>query len=262
MAPQAKPDPEMVKHPLTPTVLSEIGVLDETPLPSGPFDPTGDWTHTYRVWTCYGYRNQSNRDQGTLAIGRSARTGRKRLDLTVDQTLRMDPKKHECDHHLSAQVVCRSDLLATPVEWTLTSEFAGGAEGQNPADMNHAEAVKLSGRALRVRIRDRVFRRQVSDRFTADWCLFEAVPRLPFGAGDAVRFDLLEGLTMWKPGQRLTYRGELPVRWDDESASLHCFQQLGMGVWPYEFWLDGQHRLVVVITGVRVYILQPEQGAS
>jgi len=260
MAPQAKPEPVMVKHPLTPTVLSEMEVLEAAPLPQGEFDPAGHWRHQYRVWTCYGYRNQSNQDQGTLTIERAPGRGQERFRLAVEQILRMDPKKHECDHHLAAEIRCRNDDLATPVEWTLTSRFAGGIEGQGASDMDHAEKAGLSGKTLRVRIGDRTFRRSVSDRFSADWCLFEALGRLPFG--DALEFDLLEGLTVWKPGQRLSYRGEIPVTWGPESVSLHCFQQLGMGVWPYEYWLDDKHRLVVVVTGVRVYILQPEEGEA
>lgn len=261
MAPQAKPKPEMVKHPLTPTVLSEIGVLAATPLPGGDFDPLGEWRQCYRVWTCYGYRNQSNRDQGTLVLSRSRGKSDRRFGLAAEQTLRMDPKKHECDHHLSAQIRCRSDDLATPVEWTLGSRFTGGIEGQDPSDMDHAERVELSGKTLRVGIGGRRRRRQVSERFTADWCLFEALGRMPFGDGAVVEFDLLEGLTVWKPGQRLSYRDRLPVTWGDESTSLHCFQQIGMGVWPYEYWLDDEHRLVLVITGVRAYILQPQEEA-
>ena len=260
MAPQTRPKRQMLKHPLTPTVLSENGVLAAVPLPEREFDPAGSWRHRYRVWTCYGYRNQSNRDQGTLTVERAPGTGKKRFGLAVEQILRMDPKQHECDHRLSAEIRCRNDDLATPVDWTLTSRFTGGIEGQDASDMDHAEKVELSGKTLRVRIGDRTFRRPVSDRFTADWCLFEALGRLPFG--DALEFDLLEGLTVWKPGQRLSYRGEIPVTWGTESVSLHCVQQLGMGVWPYEYWLDDRHRLLMVITGVRVYILGSEEGEA
>ncbi len=77
----------------------------------------------------------------------------------------------------------------------------------------------------------------------------------------AIEFDLLEGLTVWKRGQRLTYRGRLEQMWGSETVELECFQQLGTGVWPYEFWLDDEGRLVMVITGVRAYIIEPAEGS-
>jgi hypothetical protein len=249
---------EMVKHPLTPAMLTEMGVLDETPLIGGDFDPASAWRREYKVWTCYGYREQSNRDQGVLRLARSGE-GRG-LRLAVDQSLVMDPKKDKCEHLLSADVLCRSDQLATPTRWTLNSTFTGGIEGQQPSDMDHSETAELRGDTLRVRIGDRSFDRPASRSFTADWCLFEALGRLPLSDDTALEFDLLEGLTVWKPGQRLSYRGKLAVSWGGERPSLHCFQQLGMGVWPYEFWLDDAHRLVMVITGVRVYILTAEEA--
>ena len=36
----------------------------------------------------------------------------------------------------------------------------------------------------------------------------------------------------------------------------HLFHQVGRGVLPYEWWLDEAHRLVLVVTGYRTYILE------
>ena len=129
-------------------------------------------------------------------------------------------------------------------------------------EFDHAEEAQRKGRKLVVRIGEGRFEREVSERFTADWCLFDAVQRLPFGTDDVCEFDLLESLTAWKPGQRLCYRGKMPATWGKQPARLHCFQQLGMGVWPYEYWLDEQHRMVMAITGARVYIWEPAEGGE
>ena len=254
-----KPKREMVKHPLTPTRLSEMGVLDDTPLPAGPFEPEGNWSQSYRVWTCYGYTSGSNKDQGTLALTKTG-SGGKAFRLGIEQVLRMDPKGDKLDHRISANVRCRSDELATPAEWKLRSEFTGGREGQKPEQMGHEEAVEVSKGKLIVTVDDITLTRKAPKRFTANWCLFEAVQRMAPGA-TAIEFDLLEGLTVWKRGQRLTYRGRLEQMWGSETVELECFQQLGTGVWPYEFWLDDEGRLVMVITGVRAYIIEPAEGS-
>ena len=41
----------------------------------------------------------------------------------------------------------------------------------------------------------------------------------------------------------------------DGEQRLHWFTQVGHGVLPYDYYLDRYHRLVVVITGPRSYIL-------
>ncbi len=268
MAPQTKPRVytaarrEMVKHPLTPSIMSEIGALDAASLPAGRFEPNADWKHIYRVWTCYGYRSGSNRDQGELTISRSRDSSRDGLHLAVEQSIRMDPKKEPHVHHITAEIDCRTDELASPTSWTFTSRFTRGAGDQPQPALDHAEQGRLRDGALEVVIAGQRYERIASRRLTADWCLFEAVQRMAFGRDGVLQFDLMEGLTVWKPGQRLSYRGEFPVDWSGRPLALYCFQQLGMGVWPYEYWLDGQHRLLLVITGARAYIWSGGKGGE
>jgi hypothetical protein len=270
---------ETVNHPLTPSLLSEIDALGDTPPPTGPFEPQGNWTHTYRIWTCYGYRGQGNRDQGRLTVRRQAGPGDEGFRLRVEQSVGMDPRREQDVHHIAADIRCRHDPLASPVSWTFSSWFTRRPQREPQPELDHAEKGQPDGRRLAVWIGERRYQRDVSERFTADWCLFEAVQRLPFGVGRSsppdieaggvaslhsshapVEFDLLEGLTVWKPGQRLSYREKLPVTWGSRRIPLHCFEQLGMGVWPYEYWLDAGHRLLMVVTGPRVYIWESGQG--
>jgi hypothetical protein len=68
-------------------------------------------------------------------------------------------------------------------------------------------------------------------------------------------FDLLEGMSLSKTGQRLSYRGTFPVKAGTESTSLHCFSQLGHGILPCEYWLDDRHRLLTVTSMNKAYIL-------
>lgn len=264
MAAQTKPKPkrEMVQHPLTPSSLSAMGALEASPLPVGPFDPAGQWTHAYRIWTCYGYRGSSNRDQGKLSIRRAPSPDGKHLDLAVEQVVWMDPKKEKDAHHLAARIRCRADLLASPISWTLSSRFTRGPDRTPLPELDHDEKATLTDQLLAVKILGRRFPRKVSHRFTSDWSLFDALQRLSAESDEVVSFDLLEGLTAWKPGQRLSYRGKFPVAWAGETVELDCFEQLGVGVWPYEYWLDPQHRLLAAITGARVYIWEPTEGGA
>jgi len=239
-----------------------MGALETSPLPVGPFDPAGPWTHTYRIWTCYGYRESSNREQGKLSIRRAPAQDGKHLDLAVEQVVWMDPKKEKDAHHLAAEIRCRTDGLASPVSWTLSSRFTLGPDQEPLPELDHDEKAVRSGQGLEVEIGGRRFPRKVSPRFTSDWSLFDALQRLTTETDEVVVFDLLEGLTAWKPGQRLSYRGKFPVTWGGETVELDCFQQLGVGVWPYEYWLDARHRLLMAITGARVCVWEPTEGGA
>ena len=249
---------ETVKVPLEPTIISKMGALEGTELPGGDFDPKGNWTHNYRIWTCYGVM-MPEQNHGTISISKSA--GGEQTNLKINQVVHLDPKVRGLKHHIEADVVCKNDVLSAPVSWTLASSFTGGPAYEKVPEIDYAEKAKVNGKNVDVTISGERFGRELSSKFTADWCLFEAVQRLKFGMKGVLEFDFLEGLTVFKPGQKLSYRDQLPVIWNDRPALLHRFEQLGTGVWPYEYWLDQQHRLVMVVTGPRAYIWDGQGGA-
>jgi len=92
---------------------------------------------------------------------------------------------------------------------------------------------------------------------TADWCLFEAVQRLPFSADAAQSFDLLEGLSALKRGHTLRYGGPREIRLGAQTRTLHRFQQTGHGTLACDWWVGEDHRLMLMVTGSRVYLLDP-----
>jgi hypothetical protein len=66
---------------------------------------------------------------------------------------------------------------------------------------------------------------------------------------------MLEGLSLVKKQQRLIYRGEYTMKMGSKKLSLHRFDQIGEGILPYEYWLDDKHRLLVVTSMNKAYIL-------
>lgn len=241
-----------VSFPLSPTILTEIGGLTAPPPPANGFRPDGDWTAWYRIWTCYGHRERSNATVGALRIARSA--GAKTLGLAVRQTLRNSQGKL---HTIEARVQCRRDELACPTAWTLTSRFHGShMDGLPPMGVQQTGQIRES--EWTTSAGGTPWKRRIAPPVTADWCLFEAVQRLPFRSGKPRTFGLLEGLSVLKEDHRLGYRGRLEVTWGPQKLRLHRFDHLGRGVYPYEYWLDDAHRLLLVTTGPRTYILDPK----
>ena len=114
----------------------------------------------------------------------------------------------------------------------------------------------MQGKTLAVTTGERKLTRRLPGRWTSDWSLFEALQRRPFRSGEALKFDVLEGLSLLKRGHVLRYKGRRQVTLGDAASTLHLFHQVGRGVLPYEWWLDEAHRLVLVVTGYRTYILE------
>jgi len=204
--------------PLSPEVLRRIGGVKQFPPVSSGYRADGDWEQSYRIFGCHGYVDTGNETVGVLRLRRSA--GNPFL-LAVEQRI-----QHNNGHEtLEVKMSCRADAIASPVSWTLTSRRFD-AEGREIDDLRTTEK-----------------RTNGSDRVTSDFSLFEAVQRLPFAAPRVGPFEILEGMALRRTGHRLYYSGE------------RSFHHTGRGLLPYQYWLDESHRLLVVVTQWRAYIL-------
>lgn len=230
----------IVGSPLTPGMLEELGAIRGFPPPSQDFAPDADWEHTYRIWTCHGYRESGNDNVGHLRIRRTTDSG----DHFALNVYRKVVQADALVHVLEAKVKCWKNPLASPAAWELESRFVD-------ADNNELPQLRSSENSLFTAIGDT----------TGDWCLFEAVQRLAFDRQTSLSFGLLEGLNTWKSGQRLFYRGAYPTEIPGANR-LHCFVQFGSGILPTEYWLDDSHRLLAVISMNKAYIFDVESAKT
>jgi hypothetical protein len=259
----------IVGEPLAPRILGEMGALPAGwPEGGGGFDPEGRWTGTWRVWTCHGYVEQSNETRGHLRIERAPSADGASVSLKVGQRIR---HKSGPRHVLAADIACRADDLATPLRWTLESSFENPPQAE-PAEIRlrvegelrpgTAGAAGAGGAGSEVVLTTNGSRRSLGrvDGLAAEWALFDAVQRLPFDPGPRYAFDMLEDLTLMRPQQRLRYRGEEAVRVAGKRLRLHRFTQIGRAAFPYDYWLDGTRRLVLVTTHSIACVLDPGAG--
>lgn len=258
MAVQKKRGP--LNYPIGPSLLSELNAFEDTPFPAGDFRPEENWTNYYRLWTSYGYYDR-NRDDGHLKISRQAKSTENGYKLLVEQDyINLANRKHENTllHKTSATITCKNNETASPVSWDLTSEFLNGPE--NIEQFERAEPLRekviVKNDELIVTVNDKTHKRKVSGNVTGDWNLFNAVQLFPFDKSIDIKFDLLEGLRAFRQNHYLYYKGKAVEKWGAKTVALHCFEQIGEGVLPYEYWLNEHHRLVLVITGNRAYILK------
>lgn len=225
----------IVGSPLTPTLLDELGALSNFPPSSEDYKPNGNWTNMYRIWTCHGYRERGNQNVGFIRLERIGESG-KAFVLNIHQKVE---QTDGITNIIDATIKCRNNQLASPIEWKLSSRFMG-ADGKNIPGLSSNKNGAVTDEMGRV---------------TGDWCLFEAVQRLKIGKKTVLGFDMLEGQSLLKKDQRLSYRGLSGTKIGGEVISLHCFVQLGNGILPCEYWLDENHRLLMVTSMNKAYIL-------
>ncbi len=225
----------IVGENLTPTLLKELGGVNKFPPTPAGFQPDGNWTNNYRIWTCHGYRESSNDNVGSLQIARRADSAKTFVLMVRQEIIQTDG----LTNIVEGTINCRHDKLASPVEARLQSRFEG-PDGKAISELSHSDTVLCTESVTST---------------ASDWGLFEAVQRLAFDEKSSVRFDLLEGVSLSKLRQRLSYRGVYPMKMRGRSVPLHCFAQLGRGILPTEYWLDDRHRLLAVISMNKAYIL-------
>ena len=234
----AKRKRTIVGSPLTPTMLKELGGVGKLPSTSEDFKPDGNWVNTYRIWTCHGYRESGNDNVGFVRLRRIP-------DSDKTFVLHIHQKVAQTDgitNIIDVTIKCRNNQLALPIQWKLSSRFMS-AKGKHISELSSSDNGVATNRV---------------DRTTGDWCLFEAVQRLGFDKQSSLTFDLLEGMSLSKLRHRLFYRGAYPMKTDGGGIPLHCFVQLGSGILPTEYWLDDRHRLLMVTSMNKAYILDDQ----
>ena len=234
----AKKKRTIVGSPLTPSMLVELDAITKLSPASGDFNPAGNWIHSYRIWTCHGYRESGNENVGFLRIERIGNSDETFVLNVYQEVVQTDAIIHSID----GTIKCRNNPLASPVKWRLKSEFIG-ADGEHIPELLSSDI----GRAAKG-----------PQSTTGDWCLFEAIQRLAYDKENSLSFDLLEGMSLKKSGHHLSYRGVTQLKMDGIDMPLHCFVQLGSGILPYEYWLDERHRLLAVTSMNKAYILDDQ----
>jgi len=221
-------------------------------VPQGPFDPTASWRQSYGVYTFAALRpGPIGHRAGTLSIHR-------RVDRAGGSLLKIDYEKllaGGCRSRVTGTVECAGDALATPRQWSYRSEVArpGGKVFDHSRIARSAAAgdggVEFSDAAGRRRV-------AIDGPYTINWALFEAVQRLPRQPFPLLRFTLLDHFDQVKPEQTLAFRGPAKVSLGDRTARLYGFDLLGRGNVPWVDWVDEHGRLLFVMAGLEVYLLE------
>lgn len=233
----------VVGEPPSPAMLTRIGAMSTLPAAQPDYRPEGAWVQTWRIVGCHGYDAETDGTVGMLRLERRAPAGG-RFELRVEQRIIHDDGTL---HEQQAVVLCLDDALASLVEWKLSSRHSplGGTPWP---ELTAEEAGSVKNGAVEIRKGKAVNRIQAAGAVTSEWSLFAAVPRM--AKDKALAFDMLEGLSLYRPGHRLDYHG--PYEWREP---LEWFQQAGHGTLPYDYWVDRHGRLAVAAMLAHAWVL-------
>lgn len=210
--------------------------------PTGPFDPGGEWSHSYVMWNpARAVKNAKSEKAGSLRI-RKKLTADGKIRLQVTQIVKMQGTNGLGIS--KALVTCTADDLSTPIRWSVDSEIMDTKGKQVPLT-----AISISGE------------NKETGKLSSNWSLFDAVQRLPFDAGE-LRFEMLEEMELRKPDQILWPRETAEIELGGRKVKLHSFEQIGTGVLPFTYWLDDEHRLIAVVNQRRAYLLDSKAGGA
>ena len=243
---------ETRSRPLSLAALKAYGALEAFARPEGEFDPAGGWRHTYRLWLV---GNRWHQYRGFLDVKRGTSDGGHSVDLEVRRSLLMSHQP--AIHETTASLTCAGDALCTPRSWEIKAETLDITGKPFPLSRLVASASVKGGR-IEGRRGGRTFDRRVPTPFTSDFSLFDVVQRLAKQETKPMRFALLQDLDEVKEEHVLSYRERLSFEIGGAGLALHCYQQIGRGILPYRYYVDGQGRLLFAISGIRAYILDPK----
>ncbi|NQU44639.1 hypothetical protein HQ520_15215 [bacterium] len=236
---------------LTPDSLHTYEKLSEVPLPTGEFDPGGAWSQTWRLWGASSWQQ----DRGFLSIERKPGEN-EGFSLSV---------RRECIHRvqyanevLEAEIECGSNVLATPRLWDLSFGVFDFVENREFAEAGYRQTARVEDGAILLDIGGKAVKRSVPDSWTCNWSLFEAVQRGAVSAGAGFpEFAYVEDLDKVKLGHRIHRREERRIPFGSGEVAVSHFVEIGRGILPIEYFVDGQGRLLLVLTGLKAWVLDP-----
>ena len=243
---QPDPNESLERYPLR----SLVTTLRKHNPPAGPFDPAGSWDQTWTVCTLAG-RATVARPVGSLTLRR--RVNGKDATLEVAGVKQLGPGGRQ---QVAATLYGRADdPLATPDRWTFQIDVLDAAGKPVPHTQVRKRAAAEKGT---ITIRDTVETRRiaVAGPYTVNWCLFDAVQRLPRAKTKPLAFTLIDHFDEPKPETTIACRKPMTVAVaGGRTIATHAYEQFGRGNVPWVYWVDEAGRLLYVVAGLEGYVL-------
>jgi len=217
--------------------------------PAGPFDPEGEWTSSYGVYTLANVCDLV----GSLTLLRKPAPDGSGTTIFLDYEKRLPESRKQ---KVAAEIHCSADGLSTPHRWSYSSELLDHA-GESLEHLKLAKSAVARESFVEFHTGGRLRKKRIARPFTLGWLLFDAVQRLPRREFSPVHFAMLDHFDQVKLNQQLSFHKTVDIEFGDPgTVRLNAYDHLGEGIVPSVYWVDGEGRLLFVVAGIEAYILQ------
>ncbi len=229
--------------------LNTIGAaVNQIALPEGPFDPSGSWQQRYGVYSAAGRLSRV----GELRLDRQVKSsGRVLLDMQYQKSLSGGRQMISAKIHLAAD-----SPLSTPEDWSFVARVLD-TEGRVIDNTQIKKSIRVQNGILTIDASSGQMTVPIRGDYTLNWALFDAVQRLPAESLDPIQFTLIDHFDQVKPNHTLSFRTNTDVTIRGKPQTLRAYDQLGEGIVPWIWWVDQHGRLLVAVSGLEVYLLEP-----
>lgn len=236
--------------------LRKIAPLAESyMLPPSLFNPSGKWTHTYRSFTLSFRRLTSS---GILTISREPKSeGEIFLDIKMER-----PAVSGFTHYTHAEMVCREDAIATPLQWSVTTKVSESWQDIGYLYSQMTKTVCAEQNDLIFICGSAKERIAMPVNYTCRYDLFESLQRAVPSEFNPIRFSCMDEFDEPSSGHCLEFRETVPVSLGSGLRELNLFIHTGPGFIPAEYWVDSSGRLLFFISGIEVLVLEEENGEA
>lgn len=240
-------------EPLSPLLIHNLG-LGAADAPD--IDPQGSWRLSYRTWANHGWTHHQNKDTGHVEIERLVEGDA--LKFAVRQVIVNTDGMFQ---RLEARLRCADDVWASLLNWHC--ELTCYDTSQNPMPglgMEVAGRVAEDGRSLTLKINECEASRELDGPLVSQWLIPDLLQR----AGKDLpkdKFTLLEHHAKLKPAQRLAWSDVAAGQRVPGCGELRRIHQIGLGILPWEYWRNGQGRVLYAFSGTVMHILDEDAPA-
>lgn len=218
------------------------------PPPPGSFTPEGSWTQSYTMFVLV--------PEGALKVGEFSleRKVKGPANFALGMTSR---SRGNSGFSLfqRAEIQCNLDALATPVSWLFDTKLAREANDPSYLQSGSRRSAFVRNSVMMVGNRLRTTRIVLDGAYSNEWSLLEAVQRLPCEKTQKIHYTLIDEFDTPQPAHTLAFRDKVNVPLQNGPARLTGYCDLGTAVVPTTYWVDEDHRLIFVCSGLTVYAL-------
>jgi hypothetical protein len=226
--------------------------FDVYDLPAHRFTSNKCNTLIYKRWSedsCI----ECNRNTAMLMITANALVGESvSFDIEYDVVFRnnFNSKNNLGSQKIKTTIKCKNDELLTPLNWDLQCDVYDCYQNERP-EAQLVEKAEFKDGVITRKIKGLGTQKiKTAKNLTSNWLLFYALSALDQTHKNNLSFDMLDEMHFVRKKQKLQSIGRYPFIFKNRTLDLSGYQQIGEGIIPTTYWLDDDHRLIFVITGL------------